>query len=144
VKRGRYGFIGGGESVNHPVFVDDLVDGIRLAIERGRVGETYIIGGERPVTKREFAFAIADALGVKRPALNLPRWLADLAAWKLELLGRVLGYEPVLTRSRVMIMADNFGYSIAKARAELGYAPRTALEEGVARTVRAYVEAGLL
>ena len=39
------------ESVNHPVFVDDAVRGILLAIERGRVGEVYIIGGERPVTK---------------------------------------------------------------------------------------------
>jgi dihydroflavonol-4-reductase len=144
VKRGRYGFIGGGQSVNHPVFVDDLVCGIQLAIERGRTGETYIIGGERPVTKRELACAIADALGVRHPSFNVPRWLASLAAWHLEWLGRLLAFEPILTRSRVMMMADNFGYSIAKARRELGYAPHVELREGVARTVRAYVEAGRL
>jgi nucleoside-diphosphate-sugar epimerase len=144
VRRGRYVFIGGGESVNHPVFIDDLIRGILLAVERGRDGEVYIIGGEGPVTKRELVYAIADALGVKRPGWNLPRWFAVIAAWKLEVLGWMFRFEPILTRSRVMMMADNFGYSIAKARDELGYAPRTGLREGVEATVRSYVEAGWL
>jgi dihydroflavonol-4-reductase len=144
VKRGRYVFIGGGESVNHPVFVEDVVRGILLAIERGRAGEVYIIGGERPVTKRELVNAIADALGVRRPTLSIPRWIAAIAAWKLELFGRLAGFEPILTRSRVMMMTDNFGYSIAKARRELGYAPRTGLSEGIEKTVRHFAEAGLL
>ncbi len=60
------------------------------------------------------------------------------------MLGRLLRFEPILTRSRVMMMADNFGYSIAKARDELGYAPQTDLREGIAMTVRSYREAGLL
>jgi len=144
VHRGRYVFIAGGESVNHPVFVDDVIRGILLAIERGRVGEVYIIGGERPVTKREFVWSIADALGVKRPGWSIPKWFAVIAAWKLEILGWILRFEPILTRSRVMMMADNFGYSIAKAREELGYAPRIGLREGIETTVRSYAEAGLL
>ena len=126
------------------MFVQDLVSGIRLVIDKGRAGEVYIIGGERPVTKRELVDTIADALGVKRPAIRIPRWLAVIAAWKLEVLGRMLRFEPILTRSRVMMMADNFGYSIAKARDELGYAPQTDLGEGIATTVRSYREAGLL
>ena len=113
-------------------------------IDRGRVGEIYIIGGERPVTKRELVDTIADTLGVKRPGIRIPRWVAAIAAWKLEVLGRLLRFEPILTRSRVMMMADNFGYSIAKARNELGYVPQTDLDEGIAATVRSYREAGLL
>lgn len=144
VQRGRYVFIGGGESVNHPVFVDDVIGGILLAIERGRVGEAYIIGGERPVTKREFVWSIADALGVKRPGWSIPKWFAVITAWKLEVLAWIVRFEPILTRSRVMMMADNFGYSIEKAGKELGYAPRTGLREGIAATVRSYREAGLL
>ena len=81
---------------------------------------------------------------MRRPRLSIPRWIAAIAAWKLELAGRLLGFEPILTRSRVMMMADNFGYSIDKARRELGYAPRTGLREGIDATVRHYVEAGLL
>lgn len=144
VKRGRYVFIGNGESVNHPVFIEDAVRGILLAAERGRIGEVYIIGGERPVSKRELVYTIADALGVRRPRYRIPRSMAVVLGWKLELLGRMVGFEPILTRSRVMMMADNFGYSIAKAREELGYAPRTGLREGIEATVRDYAERRLL
>jgi len=144
VRRGRYGYIGGGWSVNHPVYIDDLIRGILLAIERGRPGEVYIIGGERPTTKRQLVSAIADALNVKKPKLSVPRWIATLAAWKLELLGRVLRFEPILTRSRVMMMADNFGYSIEKARRELEYEPKTSLRRGIDMTVGSYMESGLL
>jgi len=144
IQRGRYAFIGDGESVNHPVFIDDLLRGLLLVLQRGRAGEVYIIGGERPVTKRELVLTIADALGVKRPRLRIPVGLARLAATGLELAGRTLGFEPILTRSRVMMMADDFGYSIAKARSELGYEPRTGLREGIQATVESYKSAGKL
>jgi nucleoside-diphosphate-sugar epimerase len=104
----------------------------------------YIIGGPRPVTKRELVYAIADALAVPRPRLRVPRPVAEVAARVLEPLGRLLGVEPILTRSRVMMMADSFGYSIEKARRELGYEPRTGLRDGIAKTIHGYVESGLL
>jgi nucleoside-diphosphate-sugar epimerase len=144
VKRGRFAFIGSGRSVVHPVFADDLIAGIMLALDRARYGEVYIIGGDRPVTKRELVHAIADTLGVDRPALRIPRWVASPTAAVLEGTGRLLGFEPILTRSRIMMMADNFGYSIDKARRELGYAPQTCLSDGIRQTVIAYEEAGLL
>ena len=144
VKKGRYAFIGSGESVNHPIYIDDLIAGILLGIARARAGEIYIIGGERPVTKRELVHTIADALGVRRPSLRIPRGLAGLAAPVFEALGRTFRFDPVLTRSRVMMMADDFGYSIEKARSELGYEPKTSLRDGIARTVEYYRESGLL
>jgi nucleoside-diphosphate-sugar epimerase len=128
----------------HPAYVDDVVAGILLAAERGRPGERYIVGGPQPVTKRELVFTIADALGVRRPSLAVPRLAAEVAARLLEPLGRLCRVEPILTRSRVMMMADNFGYSIEKARRELGYEPRTGLRDGIARTIHGYVESGLL
>lgn len=144
ILRGRYAFIGNGESVNHPVFIEDLLDGLLRVLERGRPGEIYIIGGERPVTKRELVHTIADSLGVKRPGLKIPVSFARPVAVVLELLGRTLGFEPMLTRSRIMMMADNFGYSIEKARKELGYAPGHDLREGIALTVADYRRTGKL
>lgn len=144
IRNRRYAFIGDGESVNHPVFVDDLIRGILLAVERARSGEVYIIGGPEPVTKREMAYAIADALRVRRPSLCIPRPLAAAAAPPLEALGRLFGFEPLLTRSRVMMMAGNFGYSIEKARRELGYEPRVTLREGIALTINSYMQSGCL
>jgi nucleoside-diphosphate-sugar epimerase len=144
VKRGRFAFIGNGRSVIHPVYADDLIAGIMLALDRARPGEIYIIGGHRPVTKRELVHTIADTLGVDRPGWRIPRWLARPAAVLLEGTGRALGFEPILTRSRVMMMADNFGYSIEKARQQLDYAPETDLSDGIRKTVVAYEEAGVI
>jgi len=144
IKKGRYAFIGDGLSVNHPVYIDDLIRGILLTIDRSSPGEVYIIGGKAPVTKRELVFTIADLLRVRRPSFRIPRWFATLTALKLEALGWLTGIEPILTRSRVMMMADNFGYSIEKARRELGYEPRVELREGIENTINSYVESGRL
>ena len=102
------------------------------------------MGGERPVTKKELASTIADALGVKRPKMKLPRRLAWPTAAVLEFLGNIFHFEPIITRARVMMMADNFGYSIQKAKIDLNYKPETDLPTGIAKTVKNYIENGLL
>ena len=144
VQSGRFVFIGQGQSVTHPVYLKDLLVGIILAYERGSVGETYIIGGERPVTKKEMIFAIADALEVKHPWISIPEWLASRIAFGFEIFGRLGKFEPVLTRHRVLMMSRNFGYSINKARDQLGYRPMTNLRDGMDITVRYYRQAGKL
>ena len=144
IKNGKFVFIGSGTSVNHPVYIDDVVSGIRLALEKGRGGELYILGGDRPVSKKELVYTIADALSVKRPYFAVPRWSAQIGAVCFELLGKTFGFEPILTHSKVSILSDDFGYSIAKARNELGYLPKTDLTLGVSRTVQYYNDNDLL
>lgn len=144
IKKGRFAFIGSGESVSHPVYIDDLISGILLAVDSGGRGEIYIVGGERPVTKMELVYTIADALGVKRPKIKIPHRLAWPAASILEFFGYKFHFEPIITRARVMMMADNFGYSIQNAKTDLNYKPETDLPTGIARTVKSYIENGLL
>ena len=55
-----------------------------------------------------------------------------------------LGVEPPLHRRRVDFWVKSRAFSIDKARRLLGYAPSVDLEEGIARTVRSYREAGWL
>ncbi len=144
VKKGKLIFVNNGKSVIHPVYIGDLISGILLAVKKGRNGAIYIIGGERPVTQKELVYTIADNLGVKRPELSIPYWFAWLAASFLEIPGKAFGFEPLITRSRVMMMGRNFGYSINKAGKELGYKPEINLQEGIARTINYYKENGLL
>ncbi len=144
IKTRRYVFIGTGNSEIHPVYIDDVLTGLRLAMERARVGEVYILGGPQPVTIRALVNTIADAMAVPRPTLAVPRWLAWSTSSMLEFLGHRLHFEPILTRSRVRMMADNFGYAIHKASTELGYQPQTDLPTGIDRTIRYYVDHGLL
>jgi len=144
IKKGRMILINRGASVNTPVYVDDVVAGIELAMQHGRPGETYIIGGPRPVSKKELISTIADTLGVSRPHISMPRGMAALGASVLETMGKVLHFEPMLTRGKVMMMADNFGYSINKARRKLHYNPQVNLQDGIRMTVNDYIARGWL
>ena len=144
VKKRRFAFVGGGTSILHPLFIDDLVAGIQLCAVVGQAGQAYIIGGERPVPVRELVNEIADAVDVPHPRLSLPVPLARLAATVFELAGNLTNRPPPLTQSRVTLMSSNYGYSIAKAQSQLGYAPSVDLTTGIRRTVAAYQETGLM
>ena len=144
VKKGFYAFIGDGRSVLHPVFIDDLLSGILLAMQKGRPGEIYIIGGTRPVTNKELIFTIADQLGVKPPWVYIPKKKAMLAAVMLRALGERFDFQPILTPPRVLMMGGNYGYSIHYAQTNLGYTPKTDFQEGIKKTIDYYIATGLL
>jgi nucleoside-diphosphate-sugar epimerase len=144
IKRGHFVFIGSGQSTNHPVYIDDLVSGIMLLIEKRPVGEIFILGGPRPVSKKELVNTIGEELGVKTNFLNIPIWLASSIAVIMVYFARILNFEPVLTPSRIRMMADNWGYTIGKAQKELGYSPQIDLKEGIALTVKSYEDLGWL
>jgi dihydroflavonol-4-reductase len=144
VKKGRFVFIGSGHSTNHPIYIDDLVSGVMLVLERRPIGEEFIIGGPRPVSKKELINTIAQELGVTAKFLYTPRWLASLGAFGMVSLAKVLHFDPILTPSRVSMLADNYGYSIAKAGQNLGYLPQIDLQDGIRFTVKSYTDLGWL
>jgi len=76
--------------------------------------------------------------------MKLPRRRVWPTAAVLEFLGSIFHFEPIITRARVMMMADNFGYTIQKAKIDLNYKPETDLPTGIAQTVKNYIENGLL
>jgi len=138
IKKGHFIFIGSGRSTNHPVYIDDLVNGIMLLIEKRPVGELFILGGPRPVSKKELVNTIGEELRVKTNFLHIPRWLASSIAVGMVTFARILNFEPILAPSRVRMMADNWGYSIKKAKRELGYSPQIDLKKGIALTIKSY------
>jgi len=144
VKKGRFIFIGSGESTNHPVYIDDLISGIILVLQTRPLGETFIIGGPSPVTKNELIGANAHELDVNRNFLHIPRWLASLGGIGMVFLAKLFKFEPILTPSRVSMMADNWGYSIKKATAKLGYKPKVDLKTGIHMTAQSYMDLGWL
>ncbi len=145
VASGRLVLVDGGRSQLHPVFIEDLVAGLLLASERAPGnGEIYILASDLPVTTRVLIETIAGELGVHPPKFSLPSGLLLSMASMAEALGRAVGKEPPLTRSRVNLFSENYAYNISKARRELGYAPSTPLAEGVRRTIEWYTDNNLL
>lgn len=145
IDSGRFRMFGSGETLWHPVYIDDLVQGLLLAGEHpAATGRTYIIASERWVTLNALVAGIADALGVPRPHGRLPFWPLEVGAVLCEALFRPLGIEPPLHRRRVAFFVKNRAFSIERAKRELGYTPKVPVEEGLKRTAAWYVEAGYL
>jgi dihydroflavonol-4-reductase len=109
------------------VHVDDVAEGHALALERGEIGERYILGGEDFLLGDLFAL-VARVAGRKPPRIKLP--LAPLfpVALACEALARGFGVEPVVTRETLAMARKKMFFSSAKARARLGYAPRPAVQ----------------
>ena len=107
------------------VHVDDVATGHLLAYERGRIGESYILGGE-DFLLRDLLRLIAKVTGQKPPRFALPAPALWPVAVACELAARAFGSDPLVTREMLMMARKKMFFSSAKARAELGYAPRPA------------------
>lgn len=114
--------------------VDDVATGLRLAYERGDLGEKYLISGT-PATFEEFFETLAGQTGIPAPRFEIPAWLADLLEPLAARLAPLAGKSPAEIREMVAMGRDvTRFYSGRKAREELGWEPRS-LEEGLAETL---------
>ncbi len=101
------------------VDVKDVAEGHRLALERGRTGERYILGHEN-LSWREIIGVLADAFGVAPPRRTIPPALATFAAALSETVGRVTRTRPFLTLETARTSARTTFYDNSKAVEELG------------------------
>jgi nucleoside-diphosphate-sugar epimerase len=114
--------------------VDDIVTGHILAMEKGRQGETYILGG--PVHPLTEAMKIAESItGIPSPRIFMPPFAMKASAVLSGLFGKIIPIpdmysgEMLRASAGVTYIADN-----TKARTELGYKPRP-LREGLEETL---------
>jgi nucleoside-diphosphate-sugar epimerase len=145
IARGRYAVVGSGRTFYHPVYIDDLVAGFLLALDRPEaVGEAFLVCGPRYASQDELAALIARHTGGRVLPFRIParpiQWAGDL----VEAVCVPLGVEPPLHRRRVDFWTKSRAFTIEKARRLLGYQPQTDLDEGIARTAASYREAGWL
>lgn len=109
------------------VHVDDVAEGHMLALERGRVGEKYILGGEN-LALRDLLGLVAEVSGRRKPVIRLTREMVWPVAVAMESLARIVPFEPPVTRDHLRMARKMMFYSSAKAMRELGYKPRPAAE----------------
>ncbi len=134
VEAGRFAWVGGGTNVTETTHVDNVVEGLLLAAERGRPGEAYFVTDGEPVVFREFVTALLRTQGVEPPDRSLPAWTAAPLARVCEVAWRLLPLpgEPPMTAFRSWLLTQECTIDIAKARAELGYEPVVSRGRGLA------------
>ena len=109
------------------VHVDDVAEGHLQALERGRIGERYVLGGQ-DLSLRDMLAAIAGLTGRRAPTVALPRAPLYPLAYLAEGVARLTGKEPMLTRDALKMASHHMFFSSAKAEAELGYRARPHIE----------------
>jgi nucleoside-diphosphate-sugar epimerase len=125
------------------IHVADLIDGIRLAADRGS-GTYYLTGGDAHPLPAILA-AVAAAVGRPGRIVTVPPALLVGTARLAEGLERALGREPSLTSDRArQAVISEWVCSDARARSELGYRPTRAIDEGMRETASWYRERGWL
>jgi len=142
VAKGRAkGYPAGG---NNFVDVLDVCEGIRLAMEKGRVGEDYILGNESGnMTYKDFFSLVAKIVGVKPPNFQIPYSIAVGAGYIFDLLGLVFRFEPDINSiTAKMGYADHY-FSSKKAIKELGL-PQSPIEKAVERAFNWFRKYGYL
>ena len=113
-------------------YVDDVAAGHCAALEHGRVGGRYALGGENAPQRR--VFELVQQLTGRRPPARIPFPIADLLGAAEELRVTLFGGMPLVTRGAVEIFRHDWSLDSSDAVRELGYT-LTPLADGVARTL---------
>lgn len=133
VGKGQFAWIDGGKSKTSTTNIANLVYAMNLALTRGKGGEAYFVLDGEPVVFREFMSAMMRTAGITPPDRAVPGWVVRTIAYLGETTFRALNIssKPPLTRFTANIMSRDCILNDAKARHEMGYAPKVSMEEGM-------------
>jgi nucleoside-diphosphate-sugar epimerase len=118
-----------GRNVGNWVLVDDVVEGLWLAMERGRPGERYLLGGEN-ASLLDFLQRVDEVSGKRHFRIPLLTFTPLTFSWLLQKRAEWFGAYPAITPGWVRTFTTDWAQSSAKAERELGYQP-TPLVDGL-------------
>lgn len=124
------------------VYVGDVVEGHLSAMERGKIGERYILGSDN-VPMVEFFSLAGEVAGIPRRPHTVPGRLLRVIAALLAASARVTGARPEIAPDEARTASHSFLFDTSKAREELGL-EWTPLREGLERTVSWLRQEGLI
>jgi nucleoside-diphosphate-sugar epimerase len=133
IEAGRFAWIGGGRNLTATTHVENVVEGLLLAAQKGRPGEAYFVTDGGAVVMREFVTELLATQGVEPPDRSLPAWLAGALAVGSETAWRLLPLpgSPPLNRFSYWLLTQECTIDISKARRELDYEPVVSKQDGM-------------
>jgi nucleoside-diphosphate-sugar epimerase len=142
LRSGRGVVVGKGDNYLPLVYVDDVVQGLMLALDSGRaLGEAFNLSSDSPITQREYLACVAQETGGQAPRIRVPLGVLRVGAAVAERMFTAVGgsRRPPITRLGAAFLGTSVRFSIGKARNDLGYAPRISLREGIRRSAAWYL-----
>jgi len=124
------------------VHVDDVAQGHLAALDRGKIGERYILGGQN-VQLSEMLAVIANLIGRRPPRVRLPRSAIVPLALAAETVARFTGREPFVTMDALRMSKYRMFFTAAKAERDLGFTARP-FTDALTDAIRWFRDAGHL
>jgi len=109
-----------GKEIGNYAFVEDVVSGQILAMEKGKTGERYLLGGDNISLKNLFSL-LDEIMQTKHLQISIPPKIARFIAWLEEKKANIFKKYPRISRDWVDTFLQNWIYSSEKAEKELGY-----------------------
>jgi nucleoside-diphosphate-sugar epimerase len=116
---------GGRGTINH-LYIDNLVDGVFLALEKEAYGEVFNLTDGVQTSWKDYYLRLAAIGGMPQPA-SMPGFLVKKAA---QFKGQEVNFSP----AAIDFVTRQHPYSIEKAQRMLDFVPQVGLDEGMART----------
>jgi nucleoside-diphosphate-sugar epimerase len=137
IEKGRFLFIGNGETLRHCVYISDMLNAFELcAIKDEAIGEAFIIGDNKAISINELVINISYTIGGDLPNIRVPLSLMYPLCIFFEKVFKLLKKEPPFSRRSLKFFTNNTSFDISKAKKLLGYKPMVDLDEGLKRTNR--------
>jgi nucleoside-diphosphate-sugar epimerase len=131
--------------MHHPIYIDDLIEGLLLAatIEKA-VGKTIVLAGKEALSTRDMVRIIAQELGVRIPRVRAPLGLFLAVATIMEMLCRPVGIKPPLHRRRMDFFRKSYAFRQEEALTHLGFVAKQGFREGIGEVAKWYRHMGYL
>jgi nucleoside-diphosphate-sugar epimerase len=144
VARGLFVQIAGGDRWFSAIYVEDLVEGILAAARAPQAaGRTYFLSHPKPRTWGDLAAAAGRIMNRQPRRLSMPVPAAVAVGWCAEMWARAAGKPGIVSRDKIAeARFEHWTCATGRAKQELGFDARTSLEDGLARTLAWYKEAG--
>jgi dihydroflavonol-4-reductase len=139
-QKGIFPKVGNKPKLTPLIHVDDAIQGLLLAAEKGRPGEIYLITNRQSEPFDRIREIIQESLGSKKPTLYIPEWAALTVADIIEKVFSILKKSPPVARKNIESTLADRVFSIDKAARELGFDPQVDPAEGLRATVLWYRE----
>ncbi|MDD3605069.1 MAG: NAD(P)-dependent oxidoreductase [Kiritimatiellae bacterium] len=137
--KGVFPMFGGGKTLYHPVYIDNLVDAMVLAMAPGKGdGKVYLIADAEYIPIEDLVKRIGKAMGIDVKIKHYPVWPLVIAGHVCEKVCKPFKIAPPIFPRRVDWYRQNRAFDISAARRDLGYDPKVGLDEGLKRTFEWY------
>lgn len=116
-------------------YVEDIAEGIVLALDEGEIGESYVLSGDKG-TMGDLVDKVCELSGRKPPRATMPAGLMKISAPLGPVIGPLMGFPPNLRELIAISNGTTYWATDEKARRELGFKPRD-LDTGLKQTLDA-------